>query len=64
MDTDGAGLVVLDQLKAARPILELPAEYAKEKNIKKLFAMIDKNEDKNISLFEWFNIFDVKWLKM
>lgn len=63
MDTEGSGQIDKDQFKAARPILELPDQYAKEKNSNKLFALIDKNDDKTISLFEWFQIFDVKWVK-
>lgn len=50
MDTEGTGQVIVDQLKAGRGILELPPAYDKEKNVKKLFAMIDKNDDKSISL--------------
>lgn len=50
MDTEGTGQVIVDQLKAGRGMLELPPAYEKEKNVKKLFAMIDKNDDKNISL--------------
>lgn len=60
MDSEGTGQIDVDALKQFRSILELPPKYDKEKNVKKLFAMIDTNDDKLISLYEWFIIFDIK----
>lgn len=63
LDPEGTGKVNEDAFKAHRHEIELPAEYEHVKNVKKLFAMMDKSKDEVITLYEWLNIYDVFGIK-